>query len=153
MKALLFVILGVLTGVPAQAVVRPPGTFIAKECGAPRYKGSIPLVGIDEVCVGRMVVARDGGTKPSVQFRLTTGTTEVFLISQTKNLGVAPREPQFNRMLLELRSKDGKKRAVLRMLQTVEGRTHYLSGQLGVVKFEAYDFEPVFSVAGITDRR
>lgn len=155
MKTLIIAI-GILMSGNAHAVVKAVGTFVPKECSTPRHLGSMPLVGVGEICVGRMIVNRDQATKPAIRFQLTTGQYETFLVTQSKSLGVAPGESngrsQYNRLVLELRSREGK-RAVVRVLQTVDGRTHFLSGQLGVVKFEARDFESVYSVAGITDRR
>lgn len=147
MKALLISAATIFFTSSTQAVVRPVGAFVPNECGVPRYTQAIPLVAIAEVCIGRVIANRDRRSRAAVQFRMTTGESEVFLVSKSKNLGATAREPRLTRLLLELKSREGK-RAVVYVLQTREGRTEFLAGSLGVIRFEARDFEAVFAFAG-----
>ncbi len=156
MKVFCVFFFGIFSAVAAQAVVKAPGTFLPRECSVSRHVGSMPLVGIREVCVGRVVVSRAQATRAAVQFRLTTGPEEMFVVAQKKSLGVVPQDPRLMRVLLDLRARDGR-RSTVRMLQTDEGRTHSLSGRVGVVQFDAREFETVFArnqvLDGVPSRR
>ncbi|MCM2280993.1 MAG: hypothetical protein NDI61_04015 [Bdellovibrionaceae bacterium] len=136
----------------SRRVVKPPGTFVPVECSVPDHVGSIPIVGIAEVCVGRIIVRADQTSVLAVQFAMTAGPNEVFLVAQSKHLGPVSSEPELNRWLYELRARDGR-RTVVRALQTQDGRTHYLAGKIGVIRFEARAFAAVFAADDVLDGR
>ncbi|MES2962612.1 MAG: hypothetical protein V4760_01900 [Bdellovibrionota bacterium] len=129
-------IITVLFGLSAQAMMHPVGTFVPAQCGIQTgFVGNVRAV-----CVG-MIVGEEGRI---VQFKLKDNTLKNYKVADQQNMMVALRSGNTKSMLF-LVGPNGEK-ASMKVIQTAEGEITSAQGQLEDLGFFVPTFEQMFTI-------